>query len=138
MTFNESIKSPAILRAFGVQTSLLQSLALDVWVDGELAVRSDAAVSGDTVTVTVPEPITQGQTVTVSYDNLFIERSESIFEDLQGNDLLAFTEQPATNHSTVADVERPTGGLALSRTDLKIIEGQTGHLHRGASVPAGG
>ena len=68
VTFNESIKSPAILRAFGVQTSLLQSLALDVWVDGELAVRSDAAVSGDTVTVTVPEPITQGQTVTVSFD----------------------------------------------------------------------
>ena len=123
-TFNESIQSPAILRWFGVQTSLLQSLTLDVWVDGDLAVRSGAAVSGDTVTVTVPEPITQGQTVTVSYDNLFIETGESIFVDLNGNNLFALTERPVTNGSTVADVDRPDGGLTLSRTDLKITEGQ--------------
>ena len=71
VTLTEDIKSPSILRAFGIQTGLLQSLALDVWVDGELPVRSDAAVSGDTVTLTMAEPITQGQTVTVSYDNLF-------------------------------------------------------------------
>ena len=126
VTFNEGIRSPAILRAFGVQTSLLQSLALDVRVDGEIAVRSDAAVSGDTVTLTVSEPITQGQTVTVSYDNLFIETGESIFEDLRGNSLLPFAEQPATNGSTVADVDRPGGGLALSRNDLLIKEGQSG------------
>ena len=126
VTFNEGIRSPAILRAFGVQTSLLQSLALDVRVDGEIAVRSDAAVSGDTVTLTVSEPITQGQTVTVSYDNLFIETGESIFEDLRGNSLLPFAEQPASNGSTVADADRPGGGLALSRTDLIIKEGDTG------------
>ena len=125
VTFNEGIRSPAILRAFGVQTSLLQSLALDVRVDGEIAVRSDAAVSGDTVTLTVSEPITQGQTVTVSYDNLFIETGESIFEDLRGNSLLTFAEQPATNGSTVADADRPGGGLALSRNDLLIKEGQS-------------
>ena len=126
VTFNEGIQSPAILRAFGVQTSLLQSLALDVRVDGEIAVRSDAAVSGDTVTLTVSEPITQGQTVTVSYDNLFIVGSASIFEDAHGNDLLAFTERPVANQSTVADVDRPRGGLALSRNDLLIKEGQSG------------
>ena len=126
VTFNEGIRSPAILRAFGVQTSLLQSLALDVRVDGEIAVRSNAAVSGDTVTLTVSEPITQGQTVTVSYDNLFIETGESIFEDLRGNSLLPFAEQPASNGSTVADVDRPGGGLALSRNDLLIKEGQSG------------
>ena len=126
VTFDESIRSPAMLRAFGVQTSLLQSLTLDVWVDGELAARSDAAVSGDTVTVTVAEPITQGQTVTVSYDNLFVETGESIFEDLHANKLFAFTGQPATNGSTVADVARPAGGLALSRTDLEIYEGESG------------
>ena len=78
VTFNESIKSPAILRAFGVQTSLLQSLTLDVRVDGELAARSDAAVSGDTVTLTMAEPVTQGQTVAVSYDNLFVQTGETI------------------------------------------------------------
>ena len=126
VTFDESIKTPAILRAFGVQTSLLQSLTLDVWMDGELAARSDAAVSGDTVTLTMAEPITQGQTVTVSYDNLFIETGESIFEDLHDNNLLTFTGQPVTNNSTVADVDRPNGGLALSRTDLMIKEGQSG------------
>ena len=126
VTFNESIRSPATLRAFGVQTSLLQSLTLDVWVDGELAARSDAALSGDTVTLTMAEPITQGQTVTVSYDNLFIERAEPIFEDLHANKLLAFTEQPATNGSTVADVDRPDGGLTLSQTGLEIYEGQSG------------
>ena len=126
VTFNESIKSPAILRWFGVQTSLLQSLTLDVWVDGELAARGDTALSGDTVTLTMAEPITQGQTVTVSHDNLFVEKSESIFEDLIGNNLLAFTEQPVTNGSTVANVERPSGGLTLSLTNLHIIEGQTG------------
>jgi hypothetical protein len=123
-TFNESIQSPAILRWFGVQTSLLQSLTLDVWVDGDLSVRSGAEVSGDMVTVTVPEPITQGQTVTVSYDNLFIETGESIFVDLNGNNLFALTERPVTNGSTVADVDRPDGGLTLSPTDLKITEGQ--------------
>ena len=126
VTFNESIKSPAILRAWGVQTSLLQSLTLDVWVDGELAARSDAAVSGDTVTLTMAEPVTQGQTVAVSYDNLFVETGESILEDLYGNNVLTFTGQPVTNGSTLADVERPDGGLALSRTDLKIDEGQSG------------
>ena len=126
VTFNESIRSPAILRAFGVQTSLLQSLTLDVRVDGELAARSDAAVSGDTVTLTMAEPVTQGQTVAVSYDNLFVETGESILEDLYGNNLLTFTGQPATNGSTLADVERPDGGLALSRTDLEIDEGQSG------------
>ena len=126
VTFDESVKSPAIWRAFGVQTSLLQSLALDVRVDGELAARSDAAVSGDTVTLTMSEPVTQGQTVAVSYDNLFVETGEGIFEDLYGNNLLPFTGQPATNGSTLADVERPDGGLALSRTDLKIDEGESG------------
>ena len=126
VTFDESIKSPAILRWFGVQTSLLQSLTLDVWVDGELAARSDAALSGDTVTLTMAEPITQGQTVTVSYDNLFIETGESIFDDLHGNKLATFTERPVTNGSALADVERPDGGLALSRTDLEIDEGESG------------
>ena len=71
------------------------------------------------------EPITQGQTVTVSYDNLFTN-SEPIFSDAHGNHLPAFTKQPATNHSTVADVTQPGGGLALSRTDLIIKEGDTG------------
>ena len=125
VTLTEKIKSPSILRAFGLQTSLLQSLALDVRVDGELPVRSDAAVSGDTITLTMAEPITQGQTVTVSYDNLFTN-SEPIFSDLHGNHLPAFTKQPATNHSTVAGVTQPGGGLALSRTDLIINEGSTG------------
>ena len=126
VTFDESIKSPAILRWFGVQTSLLQSLTLDVWVDGDLAARSDAALSGDTVTLTMAEPITQGQTVTVSYDNLFIETGESIFDDLHGNKLATFTGRPVTNGSTLADVDRPDGGLALSRTDLEIDEGESG------------
>ena len=126
VSFDESIRSPAILRAWGVQTSLLQSLTLDVWVDGELAARSDAAVSGDTVTLTMAEPVTQGQTVAVSYDNLFVETGESILEDLYGNNVLTFTGQPVTNGSTLADVERPDGGLTLSRTDLKIDEGQSG------------
>ena len=126
VTFDESIKSPAILRWFGVQTSLLQSLTLDVWVDGDLAARSGAALSGDTVTLTMAEPITQGQTVTVSYDNLFIETGESIFDDLHGNKLATFTGRPVTNGSTLADVDRPDGGLALSRTDLEIDEGESG------------
>ena len=125
VNLTEDIKSPSILRAFGLQTGLLQSLALDVWVDGELPVRSDAAVSGETVTLTMPEPITQGQTVTVSYDNLFTN-SEPIFSDLYGNNLPGFNKQPATNHSTVASVTQPGGGLALSRTDLIIKEGDTG------------
>ena len=63
--------------------------------------------------------------MTVSYDNLFTN-SERIFSDLYGNNLPAFTKQPATNHSTVADANQPGGGLALSRTDLIIKEGDTG------------
>ena len=101
----------------------------------ELPVRSDATVSGDTVTLTMSEPITQGQTVTVSYDNLFTN-SEPIFSDVHGNHLPAFTKQPATNHSTVADVTQPGGGMALSRTDLIINEGVHRHLHRRTDVPA--
>ena len=125
VTLTEDITSRSILRAFGLQTSLLQSLVLDVWVDDELPVRSDATVSGDTITLTMSEPITHGQTVTVSYDNLFTN-SERIFSDLHGNHLPAFTKQPATNHSTVPGVTQPGGGLALSRTDLIINEGSTG------------
>ena len=125
VTFNESIKSPAILRWFGVQTSLLQSLALDVRVDGEVAALSDAALSGDTVTLTMEEPITQGQTVTASYDNPFV-RGESVLVDLRSNKLLAFTNQPATNNSAVADATRPGGGLVLSRTDINLYEGRSG------------
>ena len=126
VTFDESIRSPARLRAWGVQTSLLQSLTLDVLVDGELAARSDAAVSGDTVTLTMAEPVTQGQTVAVSHDNLFVQTGETILQDLRSNKLLPFGKQPATNGSTLADVERPDGGLALSRTDLEIDEGESG------------
>ena len=127
VTFDESIKSPAILRWFGVQTSLLQSLTLDVWVDGELAARSDAALSGDTVTLTMAEPITQGpDRDRILRQPLRIETGESIFDDLHGNKLATFTERPVTNGSALADVERPDGGLALSRTDLEIDEGESG------------
>ncbi len=126
VTFDESIRSPAILRAFGVQTSLLQSLTLDVRVDGELAALSDAAVSGDTVTLTMEEPVTQGQTVAVSYDNLFVQTGETILQDLYGNKLLPFSNQPATNNSAVADVTQPEGGLVLSRTDIMLYEGRSG------------
>ena len=74
----------------------------------------------------------------VSYDNLFVETGESILEDLYGNNLLTFTGQAATNGSTLADVERPDGGLALSRTDLKIDEGESGtYTVALASQPAG-
>ena len=94
---------------------------------GSWATRSDAAVSGDTVTLTMAEPITQGQTVTVSYDNFFVERGESIFEDLHDNKLLTFTGQPATNGSTVADVERPRRGAdAVPDRPLYHTEGQSG------------
>ena len=61
VTMTEDIKSPSILRAFGLQTSLLQSLALDVWVDGELPARSAAAVSGDTITLTMRNPSPKGR-----------------------------------------------------------------------------
>ena len=82
------------------------------------------------------EPITQGQTVTVSYDNLFTN-SERIFSDLHGNHLPAFTKQPATNHSTVPGRDPgPEGDMALSRTDLIINEGLHRYLHRGTDVPA--
>ena len=126
VTFDESIRSPAILRTFGVQTSLLQSLALDVRVDGAVAALTDAALSGDTVTLTVEEPITQGQTVTVSHDNLFVTKGETIFKDLHGNKLGVFSNQPVTNGSTVADGSTAGGGLALSRTEFELYEGRTG------------
>ena len=124
VTFDESVKSPARLRALVVQTSLLQKLALDARVDGEVAARTDAHLSGDTITLTMEEPITQGQSVTVSYDNPFVQ--ETILEDLRSNKLLPFSNQPATNNSAVADVTQPEGGLVLSRTDIKLYEGRSG------------
>ena len=136
VTLTEDIKSPSILRAFGLQTSLLQSLALDVWVDGELPVRSDAAVSGDTVTLTMAEPITQGQTVTVSYDNLFTN-SERIFSDLYGNNLPAFTKQPATNHSTVAGRDPARRGPGAQPDRPHHQRRRHRYLHRRTDVPAG-
>ena len=88
--------------------------------------------------MTMAEPVTQGQTVTVSYDNLFVQTGETILQDLRKNKLLPFTGQPATNGSTLADVDRPDGGLALSRTDLKIDEGESGtYTVALASQPAG-
>ena len=125
VAFDEDMQSPARLRALGVQTSLLQKLALDVRVDGEVAARSDADLSGDTVTLTMQEPITEGQSVTVSYDNPFV-RGESVLVDLRSNKLLAFSNQAATNNSAVGDVERPEGGLVLSRTDINLYEGRSG------------
>ena len=102
----------------------------------ELPVRSNAAVSGDTVTLTMSEPITQGQTVTVSYDNLFTN-SEPIFSDAPWQPPAPpSTEQTAANYSTVTDVNRPGGGLALSRTDLIVKEGSERYLHGGTDVPA--
>ena len=124
VTFDESVKSPARLRALVVQTSLLQKLALDVRVDGEVAARSDAHLSGDTITLTMEEPITQGQSVTVSYDNPFVQ--ENILQDLRSNQLLPFSNRPATNSSAVADVTQPGGGLVLSRTDITLYEGRSG------------
>ena len=124
VTFDEDMQSPARLRALVVQTSLLQKLALDARVDGEVAARTDAHLSGDTITLTMEEPITQGQSVTVSYDNPFVQ--ETILEDLRSNKLLPFSNQPATNNSAVADVTQPEGGLVLSRTDIKLYEGRSG------------
>ena len=126
VTFDEDMQSPARLRALGVQTSLLQKLALDAQVDGEVAARSNAHLSGDTVTLTMEEPITQGQTVTVSYDNLFVRPGDTILQDLHSNKLLPFTEQAVTNNSAVADVTQPEGGLVLSRTDISLYEGRSG------------
>ena len=57
------------------------------------------------------EPVTQGQTVAVSYDNLFVETGEGIFEDLYGNNLLAVHR--AAGDQRVHPCRRgtsPTGG----------------------------
>ena len=139
VTFNESIESPAILRAFGVQTSLLQSLTLDVWVDGELAARSDAALSGG------HGHIDDGRTDHPGPDGNRLPRQPlhrdgyiylrgppmaiicSAFTGATGDQRVHRCRRGPARRGTDSEPDRPRDHRRPDR-----------HLHRGASVPAGG
>ncbi len=77
------------------------------------------------LTFNLDTAITEGQAVTVSYDNLFKDSLPAILLDEAGNSLDSFSAQPVTNNSEVAEY---TGALwpVLSSHGLTIPEGGSG------------
>ena len=76
VAFDEDMQSPTRLRALGVQTSLLQKPGAGrPRGRGSWPLAATPTLSGDTITLAMEEPITEGQSVTVSYDNLVCRQS---------------------------------------------------------------
>ena len=108
----------------GVDDSIYLEVLLDVFVDGHRFHTTGAVVSGADPTLTLDTAVTQGQTVTVAYDNIFTDDLSDLLEDGAGNALGQFSAQDVTNNSALADDDDalwPT----LSSHSLTVAEGST-------------
>ena len=122
LTFSENIAVSAqvswLSEFLGADQSLILIEVLRVTVAG-MGVRPHSAnISGTNLTLTLDTPVTQGQTITVSY---ILGHVSDIFTDTAGN---ALSAQNVTNNSTVA-AGTTSAGLVMNPTELRIDEGTT-------------
>ena len=129
--FTERVKLAPLLQWFIDEHDLPATasdfihLVLNVEVDGAWPKQTNASISGNTVTVTMQTPITEGQAVTVRYDGVYAKSASNIIMDARGNAPSHFGPTSITNNSTVEDATGPAG-ITMSVRELKITEGESG------------
>ena len=107
VTLNEGVKNHLLMNwlvnTFDFPLGLFYRAVFDVRVDNTLAELTDADVSGRNITLTLDEPITEGQSVKVHYDNVFATDSTGMFKNGAGITFPNFGGTTVVNRSTVAD-----------------------------------
>ena len=130
--FSENVGAPPLLSQIsqltGLDLGVFYAAVLDVTVDGNPVIPDAASISGDTITLGMPDEsqIQTGQVVKVSYDNIFALDAPGLFVDSKGNALNSFGPKSVENSSDY----NPAGGnrglnaprLVLSKTQIRVPE----------------
>ena len=130
VTFTENIQVSPLLRSFIDDEGLSEGTAefvnavLNVEVNDTWPVPTAATVSGNRVTVTLPTPVSSGETARVRYDGVFAKDTPSILMDLAGNAMTNFGATAASSSSTVT-TDSGAGNVVLSVRELTITEGNS-------------
>ena len=126
ITITEDVDVASQLRTLttfaGVDVGVYLQVLVDVFADGHRMYATGAEMSGTDLTVTMDEAITQGQAVTVAYDNIFAKDQPGILVDVAGNAVEQFSSQIVTNNSSVADNDEAIWPV-LSSHSLTVAEG---------------
>ncbi len=126
LTFDENISVAFRLRALSQRTGVPASqyiiAVMNVHVDNEDVGVTDASVSEKTLSLTLEKAVTQGQTVTVSYHNIFAadRDTEGILQDYYNNYLHDFLAQEVVNHSTASTANPKPTNLRATSADGEI------------------
>ena len=112
---------------------------LDVTVDGHRDVLEIATnLSGNTLNISLTTPpIAAGQSVRLSYDNVFA-RNSALYVDTAGNALEFFSDMDVQNNSTVASAPSFAAGPVFSVEALTLDEGGSGTLTAKLASPPPG
>ena len=132
VNFTEPTGMPPLLavvgESVGVETGLFLRAVLSVYVDDALLGRATAATTtGGGVNITPTQPIAQGQTVTVTYNNLYAKNAPGVLVDRAGNAMANFGPQTALNNSRElsSGTGPAAGGLWLSQDEFTFTEGES-------------
>lgn len=139
ITFSEEIGPvPLLLRAaqtVGIDVGVFYQAIFNVYVDDFEVVPSSASIQDNQLWLSVLQPISDEQKVSVSYDNLFAKAAPGLLVDQGGNPLANFDSRSAENLSTIGSVfspEEPTEQdvanpviLGLTNTAITMSEGGT-------------
>ena len=128
VTLNEGVKDHLLLNwlvtTFDFPIGLFYRAVFDVTIDGKWTVPEEADVSGRKITLTMDEPITEGQTVKVAYNNVFALDSLGMFRNGAEITFPNFGLKNVVNRSTMADA---TGGsspsISTSLSEVRLTEG---------------
>src|SRR5690606_21765598 len=93
-------------------------------VNGTPITVSSLTISGSTVTLNLATPVTNGDTITASYNDPTAGNDLNAIQDLAGNDAAGFSNSPVTNTvPATPDTTAPT--LTITATDLVLAAGET-------------
>ena len=136
VNFTEGVALSSELEVIGEVINIQQEIFLKAFVfltvEGQEAIAGNAELSGNTLTLSLADEVTEGQKVTVTFENVFANEGIPIFVDGAGNAMQGFDSQPVYNLSTsfqVAyskdDATPAATDVVLSDTLLEMEEGES-------------
>ena len=129
ITFSENVHVRPDLRTLGrfleIDVSVFPRVLIDIFVDGHRGHTLGPTIAGADLIFKMDTPITPGQQVTVSHDDVFTRDLPGILVDDGGNALMHFNDQGVANPSTLSE-DVPKLWPVLSDHSLNIAEGGTG------------
>ena len=132
VNFSEDVSLSPVLGLLGAAVDIQQRdlfrAVVSLTVDGHEVIASDAVLSGGTLTLVLPSEVTDGQEVTVTFDNVFAAEGIPVFMDGAGNGMSGFDSQPVVNLSTalaVANSMEDATSVVLSETLIELDEGDS-------------